>query len=290
MSDISQVRISSAFLIYDFIFNLSPTGKLQAETLKVLHGFTSKVIKDKLEKDKDITTDNKQQTKKAFLDMLLGAETEDGKKLSAEDIQEEVDTFMFAGHDTSSSALTWAIYLLGRYPDKQKKLQEELDAIFDGDKNCDITNDHMKELVYLDLVIKEVLRLYPPVAFIGRKTDEEVTIDGKVIPKGSEVTIFIYLIHRHPDLWDEPNKFIPERFDVENRLKRNLSPFSYIPFSAGPRNCIGQRFALQEMKIILTNFFRNFSVVSLVPENLLEIQATLTTEVKGTMDIRVNIR
>lgn len=254
----------------------------------MLRRFTAGVIKNKLKNEKSVTSHTKQKTKKAFLDMIISAETEDGKKLSAEDIQEEVDTFMFGGHDTSSTALTWAIYLLGRYPDKQQKLHDELDAIFDGDKSCDITTDHLSQLVYLDLVIKEVLRLYPPVAFIGRQTDEEVVIDGKKIPKGSDLSIFIYFINRHPELWNEPDKFIPERFEVEKRLERNLSPFAYIPFSAGPRNCIGQRFAIQEMKVILTKFFRQFSVVSLdeekditvIPSLILEITKPLNLELK----------
>ena len=285
MAEISHVRFSNLFLFNDFICNLTNTGNQQRKALKVLNDFTAKLFKKKINSQKSIIEDINHKRKRPFLDILVSFKTEDGKKLSVRDIQEEVNNFMFAGHDTSAATLNWAIYLLGRYPDKQQKLHNELNAIFGGDKYCDITNDHLKELVYLDLVIKEVLRLYSPSVFIGRKTDEKVVIDGKEIPEGSEITIFSYLIQRHPDIWNEPNKFIPERFDVESDLYKKRSPYAYLPFSVGPRNCIGQRFALQELKIILAKFFRQFSVVSLDEEKDLKVMCCILLEPCKSLNI-----
>ena len=222
--------------------------------------------------------------------MLVTAKNEDGSSLSADDLQEEVDTFMFAGHDTTSTTLMWAIYLLGRNPEVQKKLHEELDLVFGGDKTCDVTFDHIKDLTYLDLVIKETLRLYPPAPFIARNLEEDCILDGMVVPKNTELSINIYHIQRHPDIWEEPNKFIPERFETENRLKANRPPYAYIPFSAGPRNCVGQRFAVQEQKVILAKFFRNFSIVCFDKEEELTVNMGLVLEIKQQMNFQIKKR
>lgn len=131
----------------------------------------------------------------------------------------------------------WALHLLANYPKCQRKLQEELDLVFSDDPTRDVTTADMAEMKYLECCIKEVLRLYPSAPLIMRRIDSDIELDnGKIIPKGVTVIISVYYAHRHPDYYEDPNTFKPERFSVENTARRH--PYSYIPFSAGPRNCI----------------------------------------------------
>lgn len=194
----------------------------------------------------------------AFLDLLLESTGEDGNALTDADIREEVDTFMFEGHDTTAAAIAWTLHLLGDNPEAQKKAQEEVDRVVSGDSP---TFEELSELTYLDMVAKESLRLYPSVPGIGREvTEEGTTIDGKPFPVGAMVLVLIWCIHRDPEVWPEPEKFDPERFTVENSKGRH--PYAHVPFSAGPRNCIGQRFAKMEEKVTLAAILKRFNIAS----------------------------
>jgi len=210
--------------------------------------------------------------------------------LSMEDIQEDVDTFMFAGNHTISSALTFTLYLLGRHPREQSKLQLEIDSILGSNFLGHVTVDHISKMTFMDAVIKECMRLYPPVAFLGRKTTEECDIDGVKVPKGQDVTIFVHFIHRNPKIWQDPQKFDPDRFSIETRSKVTKSNFSYIPFSAGPRNCIGQRFSIQEIKIFLAKFFSSYTVLSWDREEELTFDVNLVFQSLQPLDITVTRR
>lgn len=142
------------------------------------------------------------------------------------------------------------------------------------DRKKSLTYQDLQELKYLELVIKEVLRLYPSVPAIVRKLDDEVEFKGKMIPKDTIFTIFIYGINRDPDYHDDPEMFKPERFlDMSSK-----KPYSYVPFSAGPRNCIGQKYAMLEMKALISKILMHFEIVPsnsscelvLVPEIVLK--------------------
>ena len=249
--------MKTPFLRGNYLFPKLPVGKEHDQCLNILHGFTKNVIQQRMKSKGDLTKISKRM---AFLDVLMHAKTEDGKELSLDDIQEEVDTFMFEGHDTTAAAMTWATYLIGRHPGVQRRLHEELDAIFGDDKTRPVTMDDIKKFEYLERVIKESLRIFPAVPFMSRIISEDCEIDGHTIPKDAEVTVLIYAIHHNPEVWHDPETFDPERFTTENSAGRH--PFAFIPFSAGPRNCIGQRFALLEEKVILSQLLRNFTITS----------------------------
>jgi len=280
----NAVRNRIPMLRFDFIFRWTEHYKQQKDCLKVVTNFTQSVIRERIKQKGEV------RKEKMFLDVLLDAETEGGEKLSTKAVQEEVDTFMFAGHDTSSTTLNWTIYVLGRYPEVQRKLQREIDAVFGGNFDADVTIDQMKDLRYMDMVVKEVLRLYPPAAFVGRQLEEDCVVDGTFLPRGTDFTVFIHFVHRHPDIWTRPDDFLPERFDPECPMDAGKSHFAYIPFSAGPRNCVGQRFAMQEVRVILVKFFSKFSVVSHTREEDLEIKTGLVFEVKDRLDITITKR
>ena len=291
MADFCQIRLTNPLLMNDFFFSLSKHAAQQKETLETLHSFSGEVIKKKLLESATSGGGQPASSKrKALLDLLIAAKTEDGASLTADDIQEEVDTFMFAGHDTSSITLMWGIYLLGRNPEKQQKLHDELDAVFGGDRDCDVTVEHLKELPYLDMVVKEVLRLYPPGSFIGRELVEDLEIDGWTVPAGEDINVFIYNIHRHPDIWEDPHEFLPERFESGARLQSKRSAYAYIPFSAGPRNCIGQRFAMQEQKVILAKLFRRFTIVANDREEDIKVHCGLVLEMNQELNLDVKVR
>ena len=241
----------------DFIFKRLKVGKEHERILNTLHSFTKNVIQERI---KTKGTHTNVSRRMAFLDVLLHAKTDDGQELSLSDIQEEVDTFMFEGHDTTAAAMTWATYLIGRHPDVQERIHKELDDVFEDDRNRMCTMDDVRKLQYLEKVIKESLRLFPSVPFMARVTTDDCEVDGYTIPKGTQGTIFVSFIHQNPDFWEDPETFDPERFNPENSSKRH--PYAYIPFSAGPRNCIGQRFALLEEKVMLSYLLRNFTVTS----------------------------
>ncbi|KAJ7405124.1 Cytochrome P450 4V2 [Willisornis vidua] len=197
--------------------------------------------------------------RRAFLDMLLNATDDEGKKLSYRDIREEVDTFMFEGHDTTAAAMNWVLYLLGRNPEVQKKVHRELDEVFDNTERP-VTTDDLKQLRYLECVVKEALRLFPSVPMFARTLREDCCISGYQIPKGANVLVLTYALHRDPEIFPDPEEFRPERFFPENSKGRH--PYAYVPFSAGPRNCIGQRFAQMEEKTLLALILRRFWVES----------------------------
>ncbi|XP_013913094.1 PREDICTED: cytochrome P450 4V2 [Thamnophis sirtalis] len=262
MSDLIHHRQKSPWFWPNLLYYVFGEGRQHYMNLKILHSFTDKVIEEKMHKIKQqeqyqngAASSNhlrKNNERKAFLDMLLNARDEDGRKLSYSGIREEVDTFMFEGHDTTAAALSWAIYLLARHPEIQRKVHNELDEVF-GDSDHHITMEDLKKLRYLECVIKEALRLFPSVPFFARILNQECYIRGYKIPKGTDVIIVPYALHRDPDNFPEPQEFKPERFFPENSAERH--PYAYIPFSAGLRNCIGMYI---EQSSITLGFLKNY--------------------------------
>uniref|UniRef100_A0A1B0CSB4 Cytochrome n=1 Tax=Lutzomyia longipalpis TaxID=7200 RepID=A0A1B0CSB4_LUTLO len=188
--------------------------------------------------------------KMAFLDVLLQA-TVDGKPLNNMDIREEVDTFMFEGHDTTTSGISFLLYNIALHSDVQRRVVEEIRDVFGTDTRIPTISD-LNNLQYLDLVIKETMRLYPSVPIIGRQSEKEVTINDITIPAGAGIAIGTYFMGRDPDLFTDPETFNPERFAVE-RSGDTQNLFGYVPFSAGPRNCIGKKW--QSRRKIITPTF-----------------------------------
>nr|CAD7432284.1 unnamed protein product [Timema monikensis] len=189
--------------------------------------------------------------------MLLES-VQDGNIMSDADLREEVDTFMFAGHDTTASGVSFTLSSLSMYQDIQEKAVEELNSIF-GDSNRNATYRDIQEMKYLEMVIKETQRLLPTVPIFTRNLKEDVAIDGYIIPKGANVAIAPILIHRDHNLFPDPEIFNPERFSPENSLGRH--PYQFISFSAGARNCIGQKFAMLEMKSMVSKVLRNYRLL-----------------------------
>ncbi|XP_035274432.1 cytochrome P450 4V2 [Anguilla anguilla] len=261
MSDIITRRQRMPWYWPDLIYYFLGEGREHNRSLKVLHSFTENVISERAEYISSIESDSEsdQGTKKrrAFLDMLLKTVDEDGNRLTHKDIQEEVDTFMFRGHDTTAASMNWAVHLIGSHPEVQRKVQQELREVF-GESDRPVNTDDLKRLRYLECVIKESLRLFPAVPFFARSICEDCHISGFKVPKGANAVIIPYALHRDPRYFPDPEEFRPERFLPENSVGRPA--YAFVPFSAGLRNCIGQRFAIMEEKVVLASILRNFNI------------------------------
>ncbi|CAD6193477.1 unnamed protein product [Caenorhabditis auriculariae] len=243
------------------IWYLSGYGFEYDRNLKIVTEFTSRVINEKWE-ELCSTGGNadKGNSKKAFLDLLL--ELRQMGEMDFEDVREEVDTFMFEGHDTTSSSMGWTLWGVAHDPEIQRKIHQEVDLIF-GNSDRDCTNEDLKQMKYLEKCIKESLRMFPPVPLFARRVVNDTKIQECVLPKGTTLVVVPMVLHRNPLFWPNPDVFDPENFSEQNVQGR--SSFLDVPFSAGPRNCIGQKFAMMEEKTVLSWFFRKYSITSDVP-------------------------
>jgi cytochrome P450 len=182
-----------------------------------------------------------------LLSMLLAATDENtGETLDDLELRDEVMTILIAGHETSSTALTWTWYLLSQNPEAEEKLHRELKTVLNGRMP---TVEDLKSLPYTAMVFSEAMRLYPPAYVIGRKALLEDRIDGNEIPRGANLYLVPWVTHRREDLWDRPLDFDPERFTDERSAGR--PQYAYVPFGGGPRRCIGDSFAETESRLIL---------------------------------------
>uniref|UniRef100_A0A8C9YV96 Thromboxane-A synthase n=1 Tax=Sander lucioperca TaxID=283035 RepID=A0A8C9YV96_SANLU len=199
------------------------------------------------------------------------------KKMMTEDeVVGQAFVFLLAGYETSSNTLAFTCYLLAIHPECQCKVQEEVDDFFTRHESPDYTN--VQELKYLDMVISETLRLYPPGFRFARDIDQDCVLNGQLLPKGATLEIPAGFLHHDPEHWPEPESFIPERFTPE--AKGNRHPFVYLPFGAGPRNCVGMRLAQLEIKMALVRLFRRFSIVACSETKVGRTLSTLKTSVK----------
>jgi cytochrome P450 family 4 len=193
-----------------------------------------------------------------------------------------------SGHDTTAMALCWSLYLIGLDSEVQEKIHSEIDSVFGDDKSSPVSGEDLKRLKYLECCIKEALRLFPSVPALGRAVKEDFQLGPYTIPKGVTILISTFALHRDESIFQNPESYRPERFLTDNISK--TSPYACVPFSAGPRNCIGQRFAMTEEKIILANIFRNFSIKSLDQRDQVQASAELVIRPKNPIRIKFELR
>ncbi|CAH1398402.1 unnamed protein product [Nezara viridula] len=257
-------RVRNPLLSMEPIYTLSGRRKEEAKHLDVLFSLPLEVLEKKknekintLNETEPLEEDYGAKKKTAFLEMLLEMKQKNIPGFrSDKDIKDEVMTFMFEGHDTTTTVLSYTIWLIGMHPDIQEELYKDLKEITE---DSELTIDVYHKMHYLERIIKESLRLYPPVPAFGRLATQDIVLptSGYVIPAGAQVDLVVYLLHRREDLFPEPEKFNPDRF-----LEPAKHPFAYIPFSAGPRNCIGQKFAMLDLKAIISHVVLNYKIES----------------------------
>ncbi|XP_064615692.1 cytochrome P450 3A24-like [Liolophura sinensis] len=207
--------------------------------------------------------------RKDLLQLLIDAKLEDSqvnrhdapnegiakRDLSDIEIRAQAIIFMLAGYETTATTLSFMSYLLANHPDIQKKLCKEIDDVLEG-KTPDY--DNIQQLPYLEMCLHESMRLFPPILRLSRAAEEDICIKGYFLPKGTGVSVPVFVLQRDPEYWPNPDKFDPERFSPQNRDKNH--PFALVPFSAGPRHCVGKRMALVAAKIAIATVLQKVNL------------------------------
>nr|QST15020.1 CYP4AP7 protein [Diaphanosoma celebensis] len=248
MSDIIAERIQRPLCWDDAFFINTDLGERHETTLPVLHQFTEKVVRNRRTYGSLLTF--RRSLLDGFLETTAGMEN-----LCDEDVKEELDTFIFKGFQSLSSIISWFLYCMAANPPCQEQLRQELNLIFEArDRDCCLRD--LSDMKYVDNCLKEVLRLYPSVPLLTRAISEDVQLGGYKIPAGCDAMVLVYALHHNPQFYPNPETFCPERFFPEKAVARH--PFAYIPFGAGPRNCIGQEMAVSAIKAVVSGLLRRF--------------------------------
>ncbi|XP_075973040.1 cytochrome P450 4g15 [Anticarsia gemmatalis] len=327
MCDILHLRHTKIWLRPELLFKLTDYAKTQTKLLDIIHGLTKKVIKRKKEEFKsgkrptilndyqaaeesktttsveglsfgqsaglkdDLDVDDAdvgQKKRLAFLDLLLES-SQSGVVISDEEIKEQVDTIMFEGHDTTAAGSSFFLSMMGVHQDIQDKVIDELDKIF-GDSDRPATFQDTLEMKYLERCLMETLRMFPPVPIIARHLKQDVTLPscGKKVPAGTTVVVATYKLHRRPDVYPNPTTFDPDNFLPERSANRHY--YAFVPFSAGPRSCVGRKYAMLKLKIILSTILRNFRVYSDLKESDFKLQADIILKRAEGFKVRLQSR
>ncbi|MBD1886021.1 cytochrome P450 [Microcoleus vaginatus] len=217
-----------------------------------------------------------------ILSLLISARDEAGQPMSDVELRDELMTILFAGHETTATALAWALYWIHYIPEVHEKLLQELNSI--DVENCDPAE--ISKLPYLNAVCCETLRIYPILFFaFPRLLQAPMQLMGYNIPQGMILSTCIYLVHHRPDIYPEPKRFKPERF-----LERQFSPYEYLPFGGGNRRCIGAAFAMFEMKLVLAKVLSRYSLELAENRPVLPVRRGLTMAPAGGVRLVVKSR
>lgn len=220
-----------------------------------------------------------------MLDRLLAArDAETGEGMSETQLRDEIVTLLLAGHETTGTAIAWTMYLLSQHPQVEAQLVAELGSTLSG---APATSADLIRLPYLKQVMQESLRLYPPIWAIARQNTEQIELGGYRIPAGSYLVMPIYSLHRHPEYWPDAEQFDPDRFAPQREASRHS--YCYLPFSAGPRTCIGANMAMLEIQLVLAQVLQRFRVTPL-PEHPVEPVAEITFKPRHGLAVRVERR
>lgn len=257
-------RLNQPLYFLDFIYNMTPTSRKFDEMLKMLYSMLHKIITERKAEIEEMTSKGEtsiQNVKKGkqkyvdFLDILLQSNDEQGS-LTEDEVMDEVVTFFAAGQETVANSLSWTLYNLAKHKDWQDRCREEIVQIIGDNETVECTEE--SRMKTLTMCIKEAMRLYPILHVVARSLTEDVELKkvGVTLEKGTAANVNIYTLHHNPHVWENPDVYDPDRFTPENASKR--SPYAFLPFAAGPRNCIGQNFAMHQMRVTLCHVLRKF--------------------------------
>ncbi len=216
-----------------------------------------------------------------LLGMLMAATDGDQGKMTTQQLHDEVMTLFVAGHETMTNAMSWIWMLLAQHPDVASRVRAEADSVLGGRP---VGADDLDALTYTGQVIQEALRLYPPIWAISRRAIADDQVGPWKIPAGSIVSICPWVMHRRPDLWEQPSRFDPERFAPG--ASPTTDKYAYLPFGAGPRVCIGAQLAMMEAKIILASVIQRYRVEVHAPDDI-AIQSRMSLGPRDGMPARL---
>ncbi|XP_044742783.1 cytochrome P450 4C1-like [Chrysoperla carnea] len=289
-------RIFHPWKLADIYYKFTEDGKQSEKNRDVILGLASKIITEKRKIQYENAMQNhtleiqdikKNVFNKPLLDYLIDI-TENNQEFDNEQLRDEINIVILGGYETSANALSYVLLNLAAHKDIQEKVCEELFEVLDGDLNRPIEIDDLPKLKYMDMVLKESMRLYSTVPIIAREITKDIQMGDFLIPKGSTCVIPILSLHRDHNLWKEPLKFDPERFTPENMKGRH--PYAYIPFGGGPRNCIGIRYASMFMKTLLATLLCRYEFHTDLNLNELKMQMEVSLKLVGGHQVRITSR
>ena len=298
ITSMNALMTPSILRVIMFVFGL---GKLDSHVnpkSKRVHQAMDTTIDGVIANAKQLETSKMSDKSKAksILQLLLNAkdpETPNAKKPALTDLElrDEVKTFLFAGHETTSTWCTWAMYALAKFPDVQEKVYQDVMQHV-PDKTEKLSLDKVEHMEYLAAFLQEVLRLYSPVGMTLRKTRYEETLAGYKIPKDTTLCIPAHLMHRHPKHWDNPETFSPERWLEPTVTNTGLDTrgFTFLPFGAGGHNCIGYRFATYEAKLIMAHIITKLRVEIAPSQRDVEHTFSTTVTMKAKPGLKVVVK
>jgi cytochrome P450 len=243
--------------------------KVQKE-FEFLYDMVQKMIEEARQDDRNSNS---------LLSVILAAADREENPVSTKYLKNELLTLMGAAHETTAMALSFMWHLLGKHPDVQTRLAEEAEEVLGDDLPGP---GDLPQLTFNRKVIKETLRLYPPVFASNRETTTDVTFDGYTIPEGGRIFMPQWVVQRDERWYDDPDEFRPERWDRERTLER--PDFSYFPFSGGPKRCIGRTFAMAELQVVLAIMARDVEM-ELTSDEDLALQTSLSLKPKDTIEV-----
>ncbi|XP_044740008.1 cytochrome P450 3A19-like [Chrysoperla carnea] len=250
----SEARLLNPIKLPSILYRFTRDYKMVSRSRDVTHEFTKKIISEKRKKH----------------------------------LHNETNVLILAGYETTALSLSFVLLHLAVYKDIQRKLYNEIIEVV-GDTNVHSMNvDDLPKLKYMDMVLKESLRLTPTVPIISREASQDIKIGNYTIPKGANILIPIINIHRNPEYWENPLKFDPERFSPENIQNRH--PYAYMPFSAGPRNCFGRRYAWIFMKTTLVALLSRYEFHTDINLDTLQFEAGITLRLVNGHQVRITPR
>ncbi|KFB08388.1 cytochrome P450 [Nitratireductor basaltis] len=253
------------------------TRLMGRNSLKFFRGIVARTIEmreEKMRRGESVPED--------FLTLLLQAEGPDG--LARAEIEDNIITFIGAGHETTARALGWTFYCLAMLPAEREAIEREIDAVLAREPDPVRWLDEMPRA---RAAFEEAMRLYPPAPSINREAVEDDRYEDLLIPKGTQVLVMPWTVHRHRKLWDDPEAYRPSRFHRENR--EQIDRYQYLPFGAGPRVCIGAKFAMQEAVIAMAVLMRRYHF-DVTPETRPWPVQKLTTQPQGGLPMKVSLR
>jgi cytochrome P450 len=243
------------------------------ETARTLNGIVAELIRERRREGRDHGD---------LLSMLMQARDEEtGAAMTDDQLRSEVLTFFLAGHETTATALTWTWYLLASHPAIRQRVRAEVETVLGGRVPG---VDDVPQLALTRMAIEEALRLYPPIWALPRQAVADDEIGGYRIPARSTVVLCSFLTHRHPGVWDRPDEFDPERFTPERVAQR--PKYACFPFLAGPHQCIGNEFAMLEMRLIVAQVLQKFDL-ELVDGPPIVPRASLSLRPSGPVRVRL---